>query len=56
MGSGTTGCAAVMEGRRFVGVEMVSHYQQVAQRRILTAAGTVTEKGEQTALDFGEPA
>lgn len=56
MGSGTTGCAAVMEGRRFIGVEMVPHYQQVAQRRILTAAGVAAEKGDQAALDFREPA
>ncbi len=53
MGSGTTGCAAVMEGRKFVGVEMVEHYAAVAQRRILTAKGEQVEKGEQTVLDFG---
>ena len=39
MGSGTTGAAAVMEGRKFIGVEMVTHFQQVAHGRILTAAG-----------------
>ena len=56
MGSGTTGAAALLEGRRFVGVEMVEHYQQVAQRRILTVAGQRIEQGEQTALDFGDGA
>ena len=54
MGSGTTGAAAVMEGRRFVGVEMVEHYADVARRRILTAAGEHVETGDQTALDFTE--
>lgn len=38
-GSGTTAEAALLEGRRFIGVEMVEHYAQVAQRRILTALG-----------------
>lgn len=53
MGSGTTGCAAVLEGRRFIGVEMVEYYAQVAQRRILTARGERTDDGEQSAFDFG---
>lgn len=34
MGSGTTGIAAVMERRRFVGVELHSHYAQLAASRI----------------------
>ena len=55
MGSGTTGAAAAMEGRRFIGVEMVEHYQQVAQRRILTAAGQSIATDEQGDL-FEEPA
>ena len=55
MGSGTTGAAAVMEGRRFIGVEMVEHYQQVAQRRILTAAGQSIATDVQGDL-FEEPA
>jgi len=36
MGSGTTGVAALMEGRRFIGVEMDSHYYSVAERRLHT--------------------
>jgi len=56
MGSGTTGAAAVIEGRRFIGVEMVEHYAEVAKRRILTAAGERVALGDQDALDFGEPA
>lgn len=55
MGSGTTGAAAVIEGRKFIGVEMVEHYQQVAQRRILTAAGQSIATDEQGDL-FEEPA
>ena len=47
MGSGTTGAAAVVEGRRFVGVEMVPHYQQVAERRIREAAGQAVARGDQ---------
>jgi len=54
MGSGTTGVAAMLEGRRFVGVEMVEHYQQVAERRIREAQGLVVDKGDQGALTFGD--
>jgi len=54
MGSGTTGVAAMLEGRRFVGVEMVEHYQQIAERRIREAQGLVVDKGDQGALTFGE--
>ena len=53
MGSGTTGVAAMLEGRRFIGVEMVPHYQQVAERRIREARGEAVARGEQDALDFG---
>lgn len=53
MGSGTTGAAAVIEGRRFVGVEMVEHYREVAERRIREARGQAVPRGEQDALDFG---
>lgn len=53
MGSGTTGAAAVLEGRRFVGVEMVEHYQQIAERRICEAQGQSVAHGEQNAFDFG---
>ena len=54
MGSGKTGVAAMLEGRRFIGVEMVEHYQRVAERRIREAQGLVVDKGDQAALDFGE--
>lgn len=54
MGSGTTGVAALIEGRKFVGVEMVPHYQQVAERRIREAQGQAVAKGDQDAFDFGD--
>ncbi len=38
-GSGTTGCAAVLEGFRFVGVEQDASYVEIARRRILHWAG-----------------
>lgn len=37
-GSGTTGVAALLEGRRFIGVELTEHYADVAARRIAAAA------------------
>jgi len=51
-GSGSTGVAALLEGRRFVGVEMSEHYASVAAERLRTVAmrpGT----GEQADI-FGE--
>lgn len=54
MGSGTTGVAAVIEGRRFVGVELAGHYAEVAERRIREAQGQAVPRGDQPALDFGE--
>lgn len=53
MGSGTTGVAAINEGRRFVGAEMTEHYAEVAERRIRTASGQAVDNGEQAAIDFG---
>lgn len=54
MGSGTTGVAAVAEGRRFIGVEMVEDFQVVSQRRIQEARGLAVPRGDQDAFDFGE--
>lgn len=36
-GSGTTGVAALIEGRRFIGVELTEHYANVAAGRLNTA-------------------
>jgi site-specific DNA-methyltransferase (adenine-specific) len=53
MGSGTTGVAAVLEGRKFIGVEMTDHYHDVATRRLSEAAGVYVAKDSQDVLDFG---
>jgi site-specific DNA-methyltransferase (adenine-specific) len=37
MGSGTTGMAAVMEGRDFIGIEIDPDYFAIAERRIQEA-------------------
>jgi DNA modification methylase len=34
MGSGTTGCACVLEGRDFIGIEKEAEYYEIAQKRI----------------------
>ena len=34
MGSGSTGVAAVMENRKFIGIELQDNYYQIAQKRI----------------------
>ena len=38
MGSGTTGVAAIQEGRRFIGIEIDPKYYAIAERRIADAA------------------
>lgn len=37
-GSGTTGVAALQEGRNFVGCEITSHYAQIARERLTQAS------------------
>lgn len=55
MGSGTTGVAAVLEGREFVGAEMNEHYYDVATRRIQTARqGYKDDSGAQMVLGVEE--
>jgi site-specific DNA-methyltransferase (adenine-specific) len=39
-GSGTTGVAALREGRDFIGVELSDHYAGIAERRLQAAALT----------------
>ncbi len=34
MGSGTTGCAASLEGFEFIGIEREAEYMEIAERRI----------------------
>lgn len=50
MGSGTTGVAAVLEGRDFIGAELTEHYYEVAQRRIQTAQQGYKDDGAQMVL------
>lgn len=50
MGSGTTGIAAVIEGRNFIGAEQTSHFQTVARERIETAIAGYRDDGQQMAL------
>jgi len=52
MGSGTTGVAAVARGLRFVGIEQVPHFVDVAERRIREALGHAVERDGQAALDL----
>lgn len=44
-GSGTTGCAAVAEGFRFVGAELNPEYAEIARRRIAAAIPEPTLEG-----------
>lgn len=41
MGSGTTGIAAVLEGRDFIGIELNAEYLEIAERRIAHAQGSI---------------
>lgn len=45
MGSGSTGMAAVMEGRDFVGIELDADYMEIAQRRIAWAEAEAEREG-----------
>lgn len=51
-GSGTTGVAALLEGRRFVGLEITDAYHEIAQRRLREAAAAFQGTHETTPL-FG---
>ncbi len=50
MGSGTTGVAAVLEGRDFIGSELTRHYYEVAERRITTAVQGYRDDGAQLVM------
>jgi DNA modification methylase len=50
-GSGTTGCAAVLEGFRFLGIEQEAEYVAIAERRIAHWAATVARHDPQTELE-----
>lgn len=55
-GSGTTGVAAVAEGRRFCGIELDPHFRQVAAERITAALHGWRDGGIQGVLGTGNPA
>lgn len=52
MGSGTTGIAAVIERRRFIGVELVPYHCRTAADRIATAALRPNSRDVQDALEL----
>ena len=52
MGAGTTGVAALLEGRLFIGNEREAVHYANAERRIRTTAGEAIPRGEQDALQF----
>ena len=52
-GSGTTGAAALIEGRKFVGSEMTAHYAEVAAERLRTVQRGYKADEGQDALPIG---
>lgn len=49
-GSGSTGVAALLEGRRFLGMEMSEEYCAIAERRLEETASASHERGAQLGL------
>lgn len=57
MGGGTTGVAAVLEERHFIGIEKDDHWYSIAEKRILEASAKKEEENErQTCGDDARPA
>lgn len=54
MGAGTTGVAASLEGRDFIGVELTEHYYHVAAERIAAAERGYRDDGVQMVLGAEE--
>lgn len=50
MGAGTTGVAAAIEGRAFIGAELTDHYQRIARERIEAAIVGYRAKGDQMVM------
>ena len=50
LGSGSTGIAAIQEGRNFTGIDMTQHYVDIAERRIQDHCFT-QEPAEQQPVD-----
>jgi site-specific DNA-methyltransferase (adenine-specific) len=55
-GGGTTGVAAVLEGRQFIGVEITEHYAALTAQRLREARGQYVDRGTQTAIPEPEEA
>jgi len=56
MGSGTTGVAALLEGRRFVGAEILKKYYKVAEKRCVEAIeGKVKYRSPEVAIYVPDP-
>jgi tRNA/tmRNA/rRNA uracil-C5-methylase (TrmA/RlmC/RlmD family) len=53
-GSGTTGCAAVLEGFRFVGIDQMPEYVEIARGRIKWWSEQKRRSLTQTAFSFTE--
>jgi site-specific DNA-methyltransferase (adenine-specific) len=51
MGSGTTGIAAIIEGRDFIGAELAPHYQRIARERVEASIVGYRENGYQGVLE-----
>lgn len=56
MGSGTTGVAALIERRRFIGIELVAAHAATAADRLRQAALRPSSRDEQWALPIGDVA
>ena len=52
MGSGTTGVAAIQEGRQFIGIELIEDYVQLAQKKCAAAKSEMEITAQQLPLDF----
>ena len=50
MGAGTTGVAAVLEGRRFIGAEQTEHFRRISRERIEAAIVGYRDDGKQMVL------
>jgi len=65
-GSGSTGCAAILEGFRFVGIELEAEYVKIAQARLdfwrehgeealrIVAAAEAAEQTRETIRESGQ--
>ncbi len=52
MGSGTTGVAAIQEGRHYIGIELLGKYVQLARKNCATAEEKAKYAVEQLPLDL----